>query len=303
MATTYTFYELWAGRPVDVQAGQPRRFTDMWTCVVDYGEDGDDITNPVSRMQVGQEFADQANTYIGTPHRDWPAARCTRIYPVCDEESPSQWTITVEFSEPAVPPGVQVGGDPAGGHDVENPEPTLRAPKVEVDFRLEPYYDQKDKTTPTAKVYKNTVGDLLENVPPKFKTIIIIKWERCYAEWSEDLGVALVNKCNDANWRGYATGEARISGCTASLTNDGGNIFWVVNFSVEIDTLDGWVPTLVLNIGRNALVGGNKVVATDKFDKPYSNPVMLDVAGAVTSTPYYLSFTNYESISFDALDA
>ncbi|CAN5417847.1 hypothetical protein BH11PLA2_BH11PLA2_32430 [soil metagenome] len=299
MATTFNFNELWAGRPFTVRARQGRKLQSVYVCEVVYGTPADLVDDPATSLEVGEAFAAEFGIYIGTPHAEWPAAWCVGIDPRCDEESPTNFTITVDFAEPDPAAVSEPGAD--GG---TNPEPNDRPPDISVDYRLEPYYDLKDATVPVAKVYRNKAGDLLENVPPKYKTITVLKWTRFYDSWSHTLGASVVNKCNNATWATYSTGEARITGASAKLVNEKGRICWQVDWTVEVDTLDAWVPTLVLNIGRNVLVGGVKTALKDPEGRTLAIPVLLDNSGAelgAAAAPTYCDFTNFTSISFDFL--
>lgn len=298
---TYVFEELWIGRPVTVAAGKGRKFQDKWNCIVIYSDLATEISDPVSRMQVGQAFATYTGNYIGTGHRDWASAKCVQIVPTCDEESPSSWTITVDFAE-ADPPVDQEPGKDGGG---ASPEPADRGVNPEVSYRFEPVYDLKDVNN---KPYRNSAKDLLENVPPKFEVITIIKWTRYYDEWSDDLGSAVAGKVNSEIFHSYNGKTLRIVGNPAKLVNEKGRIVWKVDWTLEHKP-SKWNPVKVLDIGRQAIPAPTSTVAeksgvSDKFGRTIAVPCLLDGTGkplAQNVDPTPLEFDNYEEISFDFL--
>lgn len=298
MASSFEFDELWTGRDFGIQAGRGRKLQDAWVCHISYATTEEAVSSPATRLQVVNAFSAFTGVYIGTSHRDWSGAKCVGAKATCDADSPSDWTITVDFEEPVPPPTSQPGG--VGG---SNPEPQNRSPKVSIDYRFEPYSDGKDLD---GLAYVNSAGDWLENAPPKFKTIMIIKWTRYYTTWSDSIGAAVAGKVNSATWHGKAAKTCRIVGSPARVENEKSWIFWSVDWTVEYDKT-GWNPTKVIDIGRNYFNDDGKKVPYQSVTtgRPMNGLTLLDGDGGLLpdgGTPFELEFRNFDEISFDFLD-
>lgn len=264
----------------------PRRFLRRYECFA-----SDIATVP----EVGTAIGTQEGIFIGTPHPDWPDAYCEEITPRRDGENHLQWVVECVFVEPTPMPGT-VPGMPGGGSTgtapgsgsgspFQSPAPWDRPTFFSTDFRKEPRFRRKDRD---GKFLVNTAMDSLEDVPPQYEPIGILKATKFYQSWSFDLGMALIGRTNQDTWQGYDPDTWLIEACPASPQTQGPWTFWKVDYTISYNP-DGWNPTRILNLGRRT----SKLVTPpapapqyrefttilDKYTMSPAGPSFLNLAG------------------------
>jgi hypothetical protein len=309
---TFTFHEHFDGRPASASTRSGRRLTRRWECVASEIVDG---------VAVISALTAEEGVYFGASHPSWAPALCSDLTAEPDGEDYYTWMVTAEYEEPlslpgfvpGMPGGGAVGGQPGeggSGTPYEPPRPEDRPTYFSLDFRKEPrYYTEDYDGLPLV----NSVGDPLEDVPPIYLPIAVIKAKKFYATWSIDLGIAVHGRVNADVWLGFAAGSCLIEACPATPKTQGPYSYWEVDWTIAYNP-DGWVPTKLLNVGRryfrDVLVDGGgfetiKTAIVDKAGKelPGLHPLKADGSDVIApgDPPVELSFRFYGEVNFNGL--
>jgi len=169
---------------------------------------------------------------------------------------------------------------------------------ISFDTRLMDIYETSDLD---GEYYINTADDPLENVPPRRVPMLVIKYTKWYEAYSPTLAASWVNKVNLYTWEGFAADSLLIESAPATPKTERGRLFWEVPF-VIVHNPYKWVPTKLLNVGRRQKVGGNlKTIVDPVTQREMPGVSLLNAAGALTTTPYFLQFRNHDRVDFTGL--
>jgi hypothetical protein len=297
---TYEVFEDWSGRPVSADARTGRKFRRLITVRT---------SDPVFTWigEAVNAVGAVGGIYLGMPHPEWPTARCVRIGDADSHpDDPSLAIVPVDYEEAAPVPG-QVYGisppppgvpPPPGQNPGNPPEPESRSPFPKVQFREVPYYKRRDLND---EEFKNSAGDLLEDVPALVKNNGLLRWTVWKPTWSFALGMAINGKVNLYDWEGFPEYTLKVTIENAEPITERGRTVWKIDYLIEYDE-DGWVPTEVLDAGRRAKnASGAWVIEESNKGIASRELILLNGAGQKTTTPNYLYFTLREAIDFSIL--
>lgn len=314
MPTTFDF-DISREESAGVSARGGRRLMRQYECFCS------DIAHEV---EVVNALTTQEGIVIGSQHPRWPYAFCVDIKPTRDADDHLRWFIDLAYEEPAALPGT-VPGLPGGGTTgtapggagtpYQQPNPVDRPTYFSVGSRLEPRYLRVDQD---AKPFLNSADDPLEDVPPEYMPIGIIRAKKFYASWSVALSMAVHGKCNQDTWLGFDPDVCRIEEVSAAPKTQGPFSFWEVDFVIAVNARK-WIPTRVLSVGRLYYKGGKVVVEHPPGVFTVTSPKVPfgDVHGRELpglhllgpggdklpdgAPPLFISFRMYDRINFNGL--
>lgn len=251
MPTYAAFYD-WKERGASVSATSGRRLREQVEVTTD------DPANTTAKMVI-EYLGTAEGIFIGLQHPTWPFAILTEFGEATPhEEHPGLWIVPLLFEEPRPVPGTLAG--PVGPPPPPVPPPPPGTPPAPNDrpalqtlgYRRVEVYDTADLD---GEPINNIVGDLLEDPPPRFRSLSVIGYTRWFATWNVGLGIALHNKVNLHAWNGLAADTVLIDGVEAKPMTQSGYSFWEVNFTLVHDP-EKWIPTKLVNSGRRAYLRG-----------------------------------------------
>lgn len=312
---TFTFHEHFDGRPASASVRSGRKLVRRWECVCSEIVDGVDVIEALTA---------QESIYMGCAHPSWANAFCSDIGADPDGDDYLTWMVQADYEEPAslpgfvpgMPGGGTVGGRPGSGGSgtpYQPPAPWDRPTFFSLDFRKEPKYVRQDRD---GKFLVNTAKDALEDVPPIYRPIGILRATKFYQTWSFDLGLALIGRTNQDTWLTFDPDTFLIEACPAKPMTQNGWSFWQVDYVLSYDKFK-WNPTRILNMGRRT----SRLVAppapdpqfrefttiVDKHGSQPAGPSFLNLAGddvlaiGPGQDPLELEFRFHDRVNFNGL--
>lgn len=248
---TFTFHEHFDNRPASASVRSGRKVVRRWEVICSDIVDGVAVIEAMATEMTGE------SVYFGVPHPTYANCFCSDINADSDGEDYYTWMVQADYEEPpalpgfvpGMPNGGTVGGRPGSGGSgtpYQPPAPWDRPTYFSIDYRKEPRYLRKDVD---GKPLVNTAKDALEDVPPIYFPIGILKATKFYQTWSFDLGLSLIGRTNQDTWQGYDPDTFLIEACPAKPVSQNGWSYWQVDYVLAYNE-DGWNPTKILNMGR-----------------------------------------------------
>jgi len=203
----------------------------------------------------------------------------------------------------------------------EKPKPAklLKPPTISWGERTVEVFDMWDKK---GFPYVNRVGELIAPPPAKLKSIGILTVATQQKEFNLKEAKRIRNKVNKDFFYGCAANTLLAKQPTAveraeeNPEKTGYDTYWEVTYTFENDD-EGWIPTLVLNVGNKCYYSNPNAppqyilgLPRDDMGREYDGQVMLDNDGtqitvadivAMKKKPFYLYATQYETYNFHSL--
>jgi hypothetical protein len=226
-----------------------------------------------------------------------------------DADDARQWIVTIQYSSFDV-------AHEFGSSNTQNGSinPLEMAPEVHWSSAK---FDSVYPTDLTGQPFRNTVGDPLENPPPREESRQVLNFTRNEAIYIESWAQQYRDSCNSDTFLGFSPYQVKCKDIQGKriYTADYG-YFWQVTYEFEfrivnIVNQDGSVTTygfedLVLNTGLRKLGDDGKPAQITIGGSLITSPILLDQDGKPitdpTVSPVYLVFRNYSTNPFAFLN-
>lgn len=299
-------WELWPSRDGSASTDGGRALTRSFHVATDA---------PASAVSVVNALSAATGIVLGAPHPDWSTCYCLDIRATPESEDPCSWNCAIRYSEPrGQQDGSSQGFNPTNATETETPQPpspggggggggggsTFPPPKGSMRSKEE--YRNYDRLNVP---FRNSIGDMFENSPPTLIPDGSMTVSRFYPgkKWSLRSLAGWQFKTNSTSWGPFLTWELCLLGFEWEWRSTG----WQVNWSVGIDTTNGFFQHSLLNTSYRYLedVGDKQVfkLFTDSSGNPVNQPQPITLAGRKLNgaDPVFVGFSRCIEADFSAL--
>jgi hypothetical protein len=235
--------------------------------------------------------------YLTATESDF-AARVKRVTPTQDDDNPKLWKVQVEYSTD-VPD--------------EDENPLNRPAEITWGFN---HYRRQATEDIYGKPLLNSVGEHFDPLPMMDDSRPTLTVVRNEASFNPSLAIAYQDAINSTPFLGFAPGQAKVIGISASSqvaqVNDQDFVYWRVQYDFEFcreghlsRVLDQGryrrhLPGIDLPLKANQIP---RVAISDAQGNPVTDPVPLNGAGLPVDAPNpskakYLSYEVYKNLPF-----
>jgi hypothetical protein len=152
----------------------------------------------------------------------------------------------------------------------------------------------------TGTPYLNSAKQSFENPHERDNPRLVLTATKNYATYSDADIITYFGTINNAVWRGYPKWSVKIDGIDKVTMYENGTQYDQVVWTFLYEP-NKWHPYKALDAGYYSLSAGVLTPLTDNRGQPLTKPKLLNGSGAVTTTPTYLSFTDYFEANWSSI--
>ncbi len=272
--------EIWSGRSGDLDYQTNRKYTRVFRVQTNNNLDGPLTVRDADGLpNIDDPYADaNGNADTGSRLKDKKAAQ--------DGDNPRLWIITCEFSS-----------------ETDRPESKEQDPikmRAKLSFRAAKRRVAKDVDVDGNAVV-NPAEDPFDPPVEVDEAYLVMEIQKNKLTFNPSDIEQYVNTVNESTWFGMPAQTWLLDDLSADEEEQNGIIYYKAKYVFMLNR-DTW-STVLLNVGYNELVGGNRVAIRDQGEQ--KEPQLLDADGtklAVGGNPTYTTFRFYRRTNFANLE-